>query len=174
MKQTRFFVAFACICLASMAQATVMNWYVALADSTTYSFTAAKIVAFNTTTQTATDLNDGKGNTYIAADGNQYVLDDSGDTSANITGLSGSAYSYFVELGNYVSGSWTVVAQSGKVSYDNLYSAGVISAGGVDAPAANSYNFANAGFSTVPEPGSLGMLLIGASLMLLRRRNRKA
>ncbi len=85
-----------------------------------------------------------------------------------------SSLSFAIELGNYNNGTWTTLATSGSLAYSSLESAeGLagytylttpdgLSLTGLTAWAPQTY--------PVPEPSSGLLMLIGASLLALRRR----
>jgi len=168
----KLFVLVSAAILASMVQASVMTWYVDFGSTSSFTFDSAKLIAKSG--NTTVEIKDAAGGTVETAYDNIWT---SRITTEDIASFDGTSYEFYVELGNYSSGNWTAVADSTtSFSYSELVSKGVISAGGTSTPAANAWNAATDGFTavTVPEPGSLGLLLIGASFMLLRRRNRKA
>ncbi len=76
-----------------------------------------------------------------------------------------SGYSFFVELFN---ASGESVYTQHAVSYTDLVTSGYVSTGGVDVPSFSG----TVGFNgaSVPEPTSGVLMLIGASLLALRRR----
>lgn len=85
-----------------------------------------------------------------------------------------SAYYFYVETTNYANNQWTTDSQNKNYpwSYTELVNSGYISTGsGVAAPTAIATGGALNGGS-VPEPTSGILLLIGGSLLALRRRRR--
>ena len=91
--------------------------------------------------------------------------------AAAITG--GSAYAYYIELVNYDFDSDTVNyvhARSDAVSYANLNSS--ITDSLSITTIANVTPWHGGGYSAVPEPTSGLMLLLGAAMLGLRRKNR--
>lgn len=91
--------------------------------------------------------------------------------AADITG--GDGYAYYIELVNYDFGSGTVNyvhARSDAVSYANLNSS--ITDSLSITTIANVTPWHGGGYSAVPEPTSGLMLLLGAAMLGLRRKNR--
>lgn len=82
-------------------------------------------------------------------------------------------FAFVIELGNFESGTWSVLALSEVVAYTDLLTSDAI------APAGGGFNphYASpwmASTYTVPEPSSGLMLLVGAALLALRRGKRRA
>ena len=92
--------------------------------------------------------------------------------SSVITPYASSEYSFMIELGNWDSGTWTMVAMSEAVSFDTLVADGhigvwsgeTIAVQNADAWAVSSY--------TVPEPTGGLLFVVGGALLALRRRRR--
>ena len=81
-----------------------------------------------------------------------------------------SSLSFAIELGNYNDGTWTTLATSGSLDYTSLQSAGYTympSSG--ELALATLTAWAPTAYS-VPEPSSGLLLLLGASLLALKRR----
>ena len=81
-----------------------------------------------------------------------------------------SSLSFAIELGNYNDGTWTTLATSGSLNYTSLQSAGYTympSSG--DLALATLTAWAPMAYS-VPEPSSGLLMLLGASLLALKRR----
>ena len=81
-----------------------------------------------------------------------------------------SSLSFAIELGNYNNGTWTTLATSGSLDYTSLQSAGYTympSSG--ELALATLTAWAPTAYS-VPEPSSGLLLLLGASLLALKRR----
>ena len=81
-----------------------------------------------------------------------------------------SSRSFAIELGNYNDGTWTTLATSGSLNYNNLKAAGYTympSAG--DLALATLTAWAPTAYP-VPEPSPGLLLLLGASLLALKRR----
>ncbi|MBR0504379.1 MAG: PEP-CTERM sorting domain-containing protein [Kiritimatiellae bacterium] len=108
------------------------------------------------------------------------------DTPTTVVGTGGGMYSHFtasdpnelsfaIELGNWENGEWVALATSGTMSYSSmtvtsqdgmhiLQMADDITLANFQPWSPNAYN--------VPEPSSGLLMLIGASLLALRRRRR--
>ena len=83
-----------------------------------------------------------------------------------------SSLSFAIELGNYNNGTWTTLATSGSLDYNSLQNSGytyMSSAG--DLALATLTAWAPTAYS-VPEPSSGLLMLLGASLLALKRRRR--
>lgn len=86
-------------------------------------------------------------------------------TLADLGSYTSSQYSFFVELFN--ASDQSIYTQH-AVNYNDLVSSGYVSTGGINVPSV----LATGGFNgaSVPEPTSGVLMLIGASLLALRRR----
>ena len=84
-------------------------------------------------------------------------------------GYNNAAYSFTMELGNWSSGTWTVLAESETATYAAL--AGHISGGGggLDVPYALPWT-PQQYFAPVPEPGTALLIVLGCAILALRRR----
>ena len=92
-------------------------------------------------------------------------------TQTDLGSYGSSDYSFYVELANYTGSS----LNNGKAytwSYNELVSAGYIATNPFDSSAAASAASAGNLGSPTPEPTSGMLLLIGGSLLALRRRRR--
>ena len=87
-------------------------------------------------------------------------------------GYDNAAYSFTIELGNWSSGTWNVLAQSEIATYAAL--AGHISGGGggIGVPSALPWNPEqwHQYFVPVPEPGTALLIVLGCAILALRRR----
>ena len=117
------------------------------------------------------------GNTVVNSGTDEIALDESSPPPqtmyAFVTEYASAEHSFAIELGSYDSGEWTTLATSASLTYQQLqtgdgvngsylttYDATLPMPQGIWAP--QSYN--------VPEPSSGLLILIGASLLALRRR----
>ena len=85
--------------------------------------------------------------------------------------------SFAIELGNWANGQWTTLATTGMISYNDLTVQSAAEGGTYVLTADQGYNLPNfMAWSpqsyNVPEPSSGLLVLIGASLLALRRRRR--
>ena len=85
--------------------------------------------------------------------------------------------SFAIELGNWANGQWTTLATTGMISYNDLTVQSAAEGGTYILTADQGYNLPT--FTAwspesynVPEPSSGLLMLIGASLLALRRRRR--
>ena len=145
------------------ASADTLYWQVADADP----FTTATLYAI----PTASAPGDGTEITTELADGVSTPTGTGTSLSTvgtDITGY-GSSYSFYVELYNASTGNTWSPNKNYPWTYTELYNSGCISTGNEIAPPSG---VASGGMNggAVPEPTSGMMLLIGASLLALRRR----
>ena len=92
------------------------------------------------------------------------------DSSTSLAGLS-----FAIELGNWANGQWTTLATTGMISYNDLTVQSAAEGGTYVLTVDQGYNLPNfMAWSpqsyNVPEPSSGLLVLIGASLLALRRR----
>ena len=85
--------------------------------------------------------------------------------------------SFAIELGNWANGQWTTLATTGMISYNDLTVQSAAEGGAYILTADQGYNLPTFMAWTpqsynVPEPSSGLLVLIGASLLALRRRRR--
>lgn len=136
-----------------------------------YSVNAARVVSMDGNGETPLTISYNSGGTIV-------------DTSASMINMNvhmplyvalpsdPSGLSFAIELGNYNDGTWTTLASSGSLDYTSLQSAGYTympSAG--DLALVNLTAWAPQAYP-VPEPSPGLLLLLGASLLVLRRRLR--
>ncbi len=171
---SKYMVMACTVLLGCVLNAGVLYWQVDATagdlptGSSTGDYTLARLIAY--------ESNDNASPSILAA--NVKVSDLFGDGSLS-TGLQthdlgatdSSIWSFYIELGNYASGSNTDVAwtlRSEKLSYSDAISKGYISAGSVSVPKV----WSGGKFSAVPEPTSGLLLMMGGALLALRRRRR--
>jgi hypothetical protein len=89
---------------------------------------------------------------------------------ADVTQYSAATYTFAIELGNYVNGTWAQTkAVSQSQTYDALANAGYIQSY-AGAGAAGSHYWSPLEYSVVPEPSSALLFLFGAMSLALRRK----
>ena len=143
-----------------------------------YSIDSARVVVTGSNLAEETPLILGyiSGNTVVSSGTDEIALDETRPPQtmyAFVTDYASAEYSFAIELGSYGSGEWTTLATSASLTYQQLqtgdgvngsyittYDATLPVPQGIWAP--TSYN--------VPEPSSGLLILIGASLLALRRR----
>ncbi len=139
---------------ASFANASYLLWQVDTTDYSSISGTVNQYQLWATDGTTATKLQ----TTATAGSPNNY------DISSYATGN----YSFYVELANWESaGNVTTVAKSGTVTYSELSSHIVTTLSSV--PSVTPWHASNY-TEAVPEPTTGLLLLIGLSLVSLKRR----
>ena len=85
---------------------------------------------------------------------------------ADITGYESSEYSFYVEMLSLVDGQWKEGWTGPKLGYEDIQS--YISDGGISAGSVQTWTAS----ISVPEPTSGLLLLVGGSLLALRRKRR--
>ena len=173
---------FALICaFAQMSNAAYLYWQVSDADisgasaATSWlndeydlSVNAAKIYSSSNGGETWTAqtiyLNDASVGTVAPVPNQTMYAIDIGD---NI----GSGYSYYVELGNYSGSVWSIAAKSAseQISYTATGDTAIVTSLS-DMTRVSPWHAGS--YSAAPEPTSGLMLLLGAAMLGLRRRNR--
>lgn len=150
--------------IALFASADVLYWQVESPDADA-TFTAANLYV------TGGGLTDPVQLASVAPfDGNPGTMTDL--TQTDLGSYGSSSYSFFVELANYSGSSLGSDGHAYTYSYDQLVSYGYIATNPFDSSsAAAAASAGNLGAPT-PEPTSGMLLLIGGSLLALRRRRR--
>ena len=93
---------------------------------------------------------------------------------ADLSGLSGTSYSFVLELGNWKEGSWVHTSmESQAASYESLVANKHISQWHETTPTYGTPWKPTTGYTVVPEPSSGLMLLVGGAFLMLRRRKRR-
>ena len=152
--------------------------YVWSNSGTDYTVNAARVVSMSGDAPTPLDLgfsNDGEfvnsGNSMMPMS-NEFIP----TFLYAVLPSNASELSFAIELGNYDNGTWTTLATSGSLAYSSL----------VNAEGASGYTYLTTSDALslkgltpwapqtypVPEPSSGLLVLIGASLLALRRRRR--
>ena len=87
-------------------------------------------------------------------------------------GYDNAAYSFTIELGNWSSGTWTVLAESETATYAALAGHIAPGGGGLDVPYALPWmpNQWHQYYVPVPEPGTALLIVLGCAVLALRRR----
>ena len=153
------------------------TWDTSYRSNEGYAIDSARVVVTGGSLSEETPLILGyvAGNAFVSG-ADEIALDESPPPQtmyAFVTEYASAEYSFAIELGSYDSGEWTTLATSASLTYQQLqtgdgvngsylttYDATLPMPQGIWAP--TSYN--------VPEPSSGLLILIGASLLALRRR----
>jgi hypothetical protein len=83
-------------------------------------------------------------------------------------GGNSASYSFVIELGNWSNGKWTGMMESDSVKYGDLVSQKHIASWDNIAPIDSTY-WSPSSYHVIPEPNSALLLLLGVSLLSLRR-----
>ena len=112
-------------------------------------------------------------NTVYEIDGAAGILVP-GQYFADLSGLSGTAYNFIIELGNYSNGSWTKTSMvSAAASYQTLADSRHITKWELmDGSYGTRWNPQT--YSVVPEPTGGFLFLVGGALLMLRRKRFRA
>lgn len=88
-------------------------------------------------------------------------------------GGDGSSYSYYIELGTYSGSTFSAVAQSETQTYSQIATTAIQPTATLSPSAAVNVSTWHAGnFRAVPEPTSAILMLFGAAMLGLKRKNR--
>jgi hypothetical protein len=155
--------------IALFASADVLYWQVESPDSGA-TFDSADLYV------TGGSLGDSTSRlaSVVPFDGTPGSMTDLTQTDLGVYGGEGSPYSFFVELVNYSGSSLGANNRAYTYSYNELVSAGYIATNPFDSSSAAAAASAGNMGSPTPEPTSGMLLLIGGSLLALRRRSRQA
>jgi hypothetical protein len=173
MKMTQKLVAMVAVAASALcASASTLYWQVSAPDDgATFDSATLYVQAAGSDSKTALGTVSEANGTLFSDGGGSY----SDLMQADVSAYSGSdpAYNFFVEMVNY-SADGGATRRGYTYSYQELADAGYIAtdAFGVDTAAAAASSM-NMGAPT-PEPTSGMLLLIGGSLLALRRRRRQA
>lgn len=167
----RLMMLFAVAVLSMATQAGAMYWQVSSANNTNVSadkWTMARVEVYQGGAGTGNYLQIWDGESWSS--GVSYVDKTEEGAWFDVTAYaSGSPeYSFVLEL---VNNDLEVQGTSAAVSYSKLVSDKVITSS-FDSIAPGSYTSWNQGFVDIPEPTSGLMLLLGASMLALRRRKK--
>ena len=181
----KLFILFAVTAAGLMLKADVMYWQLGTPGSTTYNGQEWNTVRVGrVTTGPATPImsgydylkltpttnpNESLGSDYVggtsAANGYFAVLPDNA-----------SSYSYFIELGNYNGTTYSALAQSGAITYSELLNQSyVITTEQLEdilghMSTVTMQAWVGGSYQAVPEPTGGLMVLVGLSVLALRRR----
>ena len=167
----KFLATIAFAASAMVASAGTLYWQVQ-GEGDGDTFDSATLYATDgSTTKSIGSASTANGTLFTDSDG---PYSDTMQTDLTAAGVDNSSWSFYVEMANYkVGGTGDGTTKTGyKWSYDQLVSAGYVATNpfdSVDSVADSS--IANLGSST-PEPTSGMLMLIGGSLLALRRRRR--
>ena len=151
--------------VAPMAQAEVLSWRVDIPGDGANTYVTAQLFATTMTSGDSywTDLAHSQSGLATPYDSQYGVL--TVDSNLSV----GNTYNFFVRLFSDAGGT-TPTGYSGLMSWNDLVTAGALVTGTTpNFPATTPWN---AGTSVVPEPTSMGLLALGMSALLLRRRRR--
>lgn len=102
--------------------------------------------------------------------GGEYGIGLPGEYFGDLSVLSGTSYSFVIELGNYVDGRWARTSmESERVSYEKLSTSYHITEWKNRYPDYGSA-WSPGNYSVVPEPSGGMLVLIGGALLALRRK----
>ena len=159
------------------ADETTTTWSSSYRSAEGYAIDSARVAVTGGGLTDATPLILGyiSGNEFVSSGADEIALDLTPPPQtmyAFITDYASAEYSFTIELGSYDTGEWTTLATSASLTYQQLqtgdgvngsyittYDGTLPTPQGIWAP--TSYN--------VPEPSSGLLMLIGASLLALRR-----
>jgi len=147
---------------ATMVQAEVISWRVDIPSGNSSYQTAQLFATTTSANYWDTGISIPQGSAAAPYSPSLGVLTQ--DTNLSV----GNTYSFYVRL--FTDSGTTLVGWSGLMTWGDLVSTGALVSGTVpNFPATTPWN---AGTTVVPEPTSIGLLAMGMSVLLLRRRRR--
>lgn len=169
----RIFTALFVAAASYVASADLLYWMIDQSNSDpAIEFSYARIVAVSDTTGETQYLTIGdNGSQYLAANGvngqtEPYVGTATGVTHTDLSGLSSTDYSFFIELYSMATGQEVKVGQSEIAAYSQLTAS--IYEQGLGLPSLEKAW--NPTITNVPEPTSGVLMLFGLAALGLRRR----
>lgn len=104
--------------------------------------------------------------------GAEYGMGVPAEYFGRLSDLSGTAYYFVLELGNYLDGEWAHTSmESERVSYDSLLADGHIDEWTGTPPVSGS-PWSPGGYTVIPEPSGVLLVLVGSAFLALRRKRR--
>lgn len=164
MKKTAILISAFALAFASIADVAALYWQV---GDTGIDYDYAKVRV------TGGGLSDPSYLNSADYDGVSILANGDGATYADVSSYSSGSYSFFVELLNYENSNWSIVGHSDTLTYQDLVTSGYITTGGIAAPSVATAPFGLSEQYEIPEPTSGLLLLMGASMLALRRRRKE-
>ena len=181
----KLFILFAAIAAGLTLKADVMYWQLGTPGSNTFNGQTWNTVRVASVANgTSTPVMSGYSYLYLTPTTNP----DENSTSTMIGGTSAAngyfavlpssdanTYSYFIELGNFNGTTYTALAQSSAIAYSDLSPTYVITTAQLDdilghMSTATMEAWTGGSYQAVPEPTGGLMVLVGLSVLALRRR----
>lgn len=180
----KLFILFAVTAAGLMLKADVMYWQLGTPSETTYNgqtWNAVRVAYVASGTSTPVT----GGYTYLNLTPTTNPNENSTSTTVGATSAANgyfavlpdnaSSYSYFIELGNYNGTTYTALAQSSAITYSELSQSHVITTAQLDdilghISTVTMEAWTGSSYQAVPEPTGGLMVLVGLSVLALRRR----